>query len=216
LNSEKRLRFTAAGKAYYKVRVYEFNLPAGWSCPCAVQCLVKADRMTGRHKNGEQIEYKCYAAVAERFPSVREYRWANFDMLRRMTKQEMIDALTVALPSKATHIRIHGSGDFFNQDYFDAWLAIAQANPLVRFWAYTKSIRYWVARINSVPENLILQASYGGRDDALIATHALKYVRVVASREEADDAGLPVCVADDLAMSGSASFALIDNYAKAQ
>ena len=29
---------------YYKDKVYEFNIPAGHSCPYAVECLVKADR----------------------------------------------------------------------------------------------------------------------------------------------------------------------------
>lgn len=214
MSDESHLRFVLAGKNYYGLRVYEFNLPAGWSCPCAVQCLVKAHRITGHQKNGDQQEYRCYAAVAERFPSVRNSRWSNFDILRRMNKPEMVDALEVALPRPAAHVRIHGSGDFFNQAYFDAWVEVATAHPFIKFWAYTKSIRYWVERLNAVPSNLTLQASYGGRDDALIAEYGLKYVRVVASRHEAESFGLPVCIGDDLAMDGSQSFALIDNYAK--
>ena len=91
---------------YYPQPTHEFNLPAGWSCPMAVDCLTKADRDTGKLvKTGPG--YRCYAAVAERFPSVRDTRWANFEEVKRILKDP--DAL-FDIPARATHVRIHGSG----------------------------------------------------------------------------------------------------------
>lgn len=37
-----------------------------------------------------------------------------------------------------------------------------------------------------IPENLILTASYGGKQDKLISEYGLRYAKVVFSQEEAD------------------------------
>ena len=44
-------------------------------------------------------------------------------------------------------VRVHDSGDFFSQEYFDAWLEVARGRPRTRFYAYTKSLPFWVARL---------------------------------------------------------------------
>lgn len=206
------VRFTRISKGYYPFPVWEFNLPAGWSCPFATACLTKADRVTGKQTNGPEQEFKCYAAVVERYPAVRGVRWANFDQLKGKSVSEMADIISAAMPPSAKHVRIHGGGDFFNQSYFDAWLEVCERFPGVKFWAFTKSIGYWVARLDRIPGNLTLQASYGGRQDDLIEKHGLKYARVFKSIEEVNDSGLPLDVDDSLAMDGFTSFALLDNY----
>ena len=53
------------------------------------------------------------------------------------------------------------------------------------FYAYTKSLPYWVARLNEIPDNFILTASYGGRRDALIKKHNLRSVKIVHSTYQA-------------------------------
>ena len=58
------------------------------------------------------------------------------------------------------------------------WIEIAKENPTVEFWAYTKSLKYWVNRLNEIPNNLVLTASQGGRNDELIEKHGLKNVIV--------------------------------------
>ena len=62
---------------YYDGVVYEWNLPSGFSCPSALECLVKVDRETGKFDNRSNA-YRCYSAMQERFPTVREQRWKNF------------------------------------------------------------------------------------------------------------------------------------------
>jgi hypothetical protein len=186
---------------YYTGTVYEFNLPTGWSCPYADTCLVKVDKLTGRMENKSDA-YRCYAASAERFPGVRKSRWNNF--------QDAKQGKIPPLPRNAKHVRIHMAGDFFSQAYFDAWLEYCADHPDVEFWAYTKSLRYWVARKDSIPPNLVLTASYGGRDDHLIQEHGLKYALVV-TRDQAKGDSRPIDTNDDLARTPDVCFLLLDN-----
>lgn len=186
---------------YYTGTVYEFNLPTGWSCPFALECLVKVDKVSGKMENKSDA-YRCYAASAERFPGVRNSRWNNFEAAKRGEIPE--------LPKQAKHVRIHMSGDFFSQDYFDSWLEYCREHPSVEFWAYTKSLSYWVKRIDRIPENLVLTASYGGRSDHLIAEYNLKSATVV-SKKEAESDQRPIDYNDDLARTPFVSFLLIDN-----
>jgi hypothetical protein len=116
------------------------------------------------------------------------------------------------LTVKAKRVRIHTAGDFFSQDYFDGWLAFCLRHSDVHFWAFTKSLKFWVARIGQIPPNLMLQASKGGREDDLIAKHGLKYAEVVWSGAEAASKGLAVDVDDYLAAYGSKPFALLENF----
>lgn len=189
---------------YYTGVVYEWNLPTGSTCPFALECKVSVDRITGKFKR-EDKSYRCYAANAERFPAVRKSRWENFEMAKAGRLPNM--------PSKVKAVRIHAAGDFYNQEYFDLWLDYCTQHPDVEFWAYTKSVGYWVERLDQIPANLTLTASYGGRRDELIERYGLKSVRVFPS---ADDVplGLPIDTNDDYARKKDVHFALVDNFAK--
>jgi hypothetical protein len=188
--------------SYYQGVVYEWNLPSGWSCPHAKECLVKVHRDTGKFDDRSD-DYKCYSAVAERFPGVRDSRWRNFDYVRK--------GHVPILPNKATAIRIHASGDFFSQAYFDMWLNLCAEHPHREFWAYTKSLTYWVARLKVIPKNLVLTASIGGRHDHLIQQHDLKHVEVIKDVSQAN--GRPIDTCDDQARRPGVNFCLLDNFA---
>ena len=195
---------------YYEDKVYEFNLPAGHTCPQASECLLKADRETGKMTHGKNQVFRCYAAMTERFPAVRDARWSNLEAIR--ASKDMVNLISTAIPKKANRIRIHGSGDFFKQSYFDAWLEIARLNPDILFWAFTKSVQFWIKRMDTVPANLILQASRGGKQDRLIDEHNLKSATVYKTIALAKASGLPLDVDDKYACSNLGSFALVDNF----
>lgn len=190
---------------YYTGIVYEWNLPAGHTCPFAKECKVCVNRETGKFEKHEGA-FRCYAAAAERFPGVREHRWKNFEFVR--------NGGIPVLPAKAKHIRLHGSGDFFNEKYFLMWVQVAKDNPDVNIWTFTKSINYWVKHINDIPNNLILTASYGGKYDHLIEEYDLKSAKVFSTIDEINAAGLPVDVNDDWARVPDVKFGLLDNYYK--
>ena len=204
-----RLKFSKCSSFYSIKGVYELNLPSGHSCPFALECLSKVSEDTGKQLL-PKARFRCYASVVERYPAVRKQRWSNFRLLNTMGKGEMASTLIDSIPEKAQRIRIHGGGDFFSQDYFDAWLDVARARPEILMWAFTKSVVYWVNRLENIPQNLTLQASYGGRCDDLIEKHNLKFAKVFKSRDEVGD--LPIDTDDTLAMTGDKSFALLDNF----
>jgi len=188
---------------YYSDEVFAFNLPVGHTCPGAKECLVKVNRETGKQKNSSD-QYKCYAAAAERFPGVREHRWQNLE--------ECKNGDLPVPPKEARRVRIHESGDFFNQQYFDNWLAVCVSRPKDEFWAYTKSLLYWQRRIGEIPQNLQLTASYGGTHDDLIIKCGFKHCVVVNSLAEATFLNLPVDYNDDLARNPAIQgFALLEN-----
>jgi hypothetical protein len=56
---------------------------------------------------------------------------------------------------------------------------VAASNPDRLYYAYTKSLPYWVNALGDIPENLILTASFGGRCDPMIAEHDLRFAKVV-------------------------------------
>jgi len=73
-------------------------------------------------------------------------------------------------------------------------------------------LKYWVKRINDIPDNLVLTASYGGRSDELISEFNLKHTIVIKSKDDA--IGLPIDYNDDEARKPNVSFYLLDNNIK--
>ena len=188
---------------YWHNPSWEFSLPAGATCPFAKECKVTVGEHCGKFLNDSQ-SFRCYAASAERFPAVRNSRWRNY---RAVLAGIMPDL------SEATHIRIHMAGDFFSQDYFDRWLSVCWSHQATMFWAFTKSLPFWVARLDNIPPNLNLTASRGGTHDFMIERHGLKCATVYPCAEDVPT-GVPVDTNDFYAANGVQSFALIDNNCK--
>jgi hypothetical protein len=176
--------------------------------------LSKADPDTGKITDGARTEFRCFSASNEAvFSNVRNARWHNYQaLLTAKTAKAMsallIDGLADTVTRKTKAVRIHVSGDFFNQDYFDAWLLAAQNFPDTKFYAYTKSLNLWVARLNMLPPNFTLIASFGGRHDQLIAKFSLPSAVVVYHPEEAEALGLQIDHDDSHAQAGR-TFALL-------
>ena len=203
-----KLRF-GRGNAKLSREIATFSLPAGHTCPGACECLSKADKDTGKVTDGPESRFRCFAASQEGWSSVRGSRWANMQMLREAgVKAGMSDLILRSLPSWAQYVRIHVSGDFFSQEYFDAWAEVAALRPDIVFYAYTKSVPFWVTRKNTLTPNFRLTASRGGKFDKLIDEHRLPDAQVVFHPDEAGDRKLDKD--DSLAMAAQRdSFALL-------
>jgi len=194
----------------YKPNVFTFSLPSGHACPFALDCLSKANKDTGQITDGKQTLYRCFSATTEAYSKhARDQRWHNFDILRHLDYKSMVQALNDSLPSKCDICRVHVGGDFFNQRYFEAWLEVARLNPSTTFYAYTKSIPYWIANLDKIPTNFVLTASRGGRMDHLINAQSLKVAEVVFSLEEAEEKGLPIDHDEYHAINNTGNFALL-------
>lgn len=184
-----------------------FSIPAGHTCPGANLCLSRAHRDTGKITDGPDTVFRCYAASEEcRFPSVRQGRWRNFDLIRRLGPVELSAALPLSIAAardhKTTHVRWFGSGDCFSPQLRDAIVYCAEVFPDLDFYLYSKNLPIWLdgTKLRALPGNFYLTASYGGRFDYLIQQGLFpRTARVVFNQEEADRLGLPLDFNDSYA-----------------
>jgi hypothetical protein len=200
-------------------KVITFSLPSGYTCPGAEECLSYANRKTGKIKDGKHTKFRCFQASAEAiYPSLRNMVWNNFDALRNAAKAAGDGRETWALANlilqslqkeKFDICRVHVGGDFFSEEYFNAWILVAERLPDKLFYAYTKSLKTWRDFRGYVPSNLVLTASRGGKNDELINNHNFKCAEVVFSEEEAIEKGLEIDHDDSHAAYGDESFALL-------
>jgi hypothetical protein len=180
-------------------KIYSFDMLSGHSCPFAQKCLSKVVETDGKRKlvDGPEADHRCFSASTEiAFPVVHDSRSGNFQGLRTKNKSEMSELINSNIPENLGVCRLHVGGDFFNQEYFDAWIDVANKNSDRLFYAYTKSLPYWVKRLDSIPKNLILTASYGGRCDHMIPEHNLRNAIVVFHPSETK---LPIDHSDEWA-----------------
>jgi hypothetical protein len=194
-----------------KLKLKTFTLPAGWSCPAAKDCLSRADKVTGKIKDGPDTEFRCFAASAEAtYPSLRKMVWHNFGLLKDSLVDGVdacADLICASLPDKFDIMRVHVGGDYFSKKYLQAWIEVATRNPDKIFYSYSKSLHFFadVAR----PDNLVLTASRDGKYDEMIEQQGWKEALVVYSEQEAIDKGLEIDHDDTHAAFGSKSFALL-------
>ena len=210
----KLLRF-GFGNAKLIETIATFSLPSGFTCPCAKACLSKSNRQTGVITDGPDTEFRCFTASMEAvFPTLRASRWGNLDMLKECkTVAAMVDLICQSLApikDKVAKVRVHVSGDFFSENYFKAWMAVARAFPSLIFYGYTKRIGLLVKYKNELPANFRFVASWGGTEDNLIVKYNIKSAKVVFTENEAAALGLELDHADDHAYSADfKSFALL-------
>ena len=178
-------------------KIYSLDLLSGYSCPSANECLSKAIIVDGKRKikDGPKTKFRCFSASQEvQYTNVYNLRKHNFDTLRGLHVNDMIHELNQSMPDNLGICRIHVAGDFFNSNYMFAWMNMAMMHPDRLFYAYTKSLKYWLKYREWIDQldNFVLTASYGGRDDEMIAEHDLRSTTVVFSEAEAAEAGLEI------------------------
>lgn len=91
-------------------------------------------------------------------------------------------------------LRIHESGDFYSQEYLNAWYTLARTFPAITFYAYTKSFHLDFA---GRPANMRLIASYDpdSSEPATLPAHFTASFTIIAR-------GLPAtCIQDCTACS---------------
>ena len=209
------LFFGTTNKKLSYLNVTSFSLPAGYTCPFADICLSKFPRHGKKGDLKDYGEVRCFAASTEAaYRTVRERRWRNFDLLKRKSADEIGDLISKSIKEHERTkrgiqiLRIHDSGDFFNQNYFDGWLQAAKERPDIIFYAYTKAIPFWKARKEQIPPNLRLIASRGGKADDQIEAD-FREATIVSGVEEAIEKNLNIDVNEFLAIFGEGDFALL-------
>lgn len=213
------LEVPAISNFLVKRKVYSLDLLSGYTCPMAKDCLSKAVVQADgsrRIQDGPHTKFRCFSASQEvQYKNTFAARKYNFDLIRHAgTVARIASAIERSMPRNLGVCRIHVAGDFFNQRYFDAWLAVAKNNPDRLFYAYTKNLPCWIRRRSQVDnlDNFVLTASYGGKKDDIIGRYNLRFAQVVYSVDEAIDLKLPIDHDDSHAANPSTqtnSFALL-------
>lgn len=116
------------------------------------------------------------------------YSWSNvkpaFEKRYELTKtNNFINLMNSEIKKKkADFVRIHDSGDFYSKAYIQKWFTIANDNPNVKFYAYTKSFILFQGL--NIPDNLDIIFSEGGKHDKLINTKIDRHARIFDNKEE--------------------------------
>ena len=143
---EGRKLSLSAGNKKLPYNTLIFNIPAVLTCPFKTSFCAA----------------KCYALKAERlYRNTRQARKNNYTMSRLDSFAEdiisAIHGINLKLPNLIKNFRIHESGDFYNQSYFNQWQSVAREFPEIQFYAYTKS---FFLNFEDKAPNLILIASF--------------------------------------------------------
>ena len=163
-------------------RVFNFGIPAQSTCLWADKC-----------------KAYCYASKGA-------YAWSNvkpaFERRLECTKTDDFIPMMIGeiLSKKATHIRIHDSGDFYSREYLHKWFKIMESLPNVEFYAYSKSLPLFVNE--RLPKNFTLIKSEGGKRDDLINPLTDRHARIFKSESELKKAGYVNASDDDLKAIG--------------
>lgn len=127
----------------------------------------------------------CYAKQGRyTSPNVIAARIRN---LEASQSGSFVSDILEALSHKPSYnvVRIHDSGDFYSQEYFDKWCRISASRPDMVFYAYTKA---HTLNMGQRPDNLRITRSLGGRYDRLVNL-AESHSRIFATPAARDAAG---------------------------
>jgi hypothetical protein len=166
-------------------RIWTWTLPA-WvvtlpdggkfnTCPSAGECapMCYARKGTYRFSNVLNAHMRNLMLILESLPE-----WERA-MSRELDHPKFHDA----------HVRVHDAGDFFNDQYLEAWLRIITDHPHTVFYCYTKEVGRFrrIVEPRTLP-NFRYVYSYGGRQDSAIMDSDRR-CDVFPSNESLEDAG---------------------------
>jgi len=93
-----------AGNAKLPNSTLTFALPSGYTCPGALLCLARADRLTGRITDGPQQRFRCHEASIESLrTNARQSRWRNFELIKDLESGPMAELLMAGISAARSH-----------------------------------------------------------------------------------------------------------------
>jgi hypothetical protein len=165
-----------------KCRVYNFGIPAKDTCLWAGEC-----------------KKYCYASKGA-------YIWSNVKPAfeRRLDATKLNDfpkmMIQEIIKVKATHIRIHDSGDFYSREYLHKWFKVMDALPDIKFYAYSKSLPLFDGE--TLPKNFTLIKSLGGKLDKKLDLND-RHAKIFKTVKEMRKAGYADASSNDLVAIGN-------------
>lgn len=203
--------FFGRGNAKLPESTLTFALPSGFTCPGALQCLARADRITGKITDGPSQQFRCHEASVEALrTNVRKKRWRNLEIISGLSPDQMTTLLMAGISCardyKSTHVRWFTGGDCFSAALRDAIIQCSRNTPELTHYLYTKNLYIWLddsetpSGLRRLPSNLRVTASWGGKFDYLLEAGMFpRTARVVSTCREALELKLPIDFSDRLA-----------------
>lgn len=204
------IKYLSVGNEKLKKSSDDLKTVVAWGIPAGPETCPNA----GACKNG------CYAKSGRyMFANVRNklnerLQLAQSDDFIRIIDDE-INYLKKKNAGKTLYVRVHDTGDFYNEEYALKWLAIARMNPDVKFYAYTKMITMFMAyeSFGRIPDNFRIIFSYGGIEDEYIPADK-PHARIFETVDDLNAAGYVDCSANDLLIYTTDKVGLVYHGAK--
>jgi hypothetical protein len=116
----------------------------------------------------------CYAIKEQRiYPGALLAREQRFTASKSPDFVVRIHKELAKRKKRPKYFRVHASGEFYSQDYVDAWAEIARQNSDVIFYAYSKRMKTFdFSNIDALPNFVIIDSlfftglNYGPKDQA--------------------------------------------------
>jgi len=119
----KPLRLSYGMNARYHSSIPLFNLPHILTCPGKTRW----------------CEKKCYTWHSHRISQTsRASRQRNYNYSKRSDFVVRMDSVIKQM-GLVNYMRLHESGDFYDENYFLKWLKIINLNPNIKFLVYTRT-----------------------------------------------------------------------------
>ena len=200
-----------------------FSKSSGLTCPGANKCKAYADiNAQGKRsvKRFKDTEFTCYSATLEAlYPSLYNLTRHNTSLLNEYIKKDdfngLVECFNVSLNKKRSKninlVRWNQSGDIYSRFELEALKKVCELNKDLMFYFYSKNLILYPSN-RSIPNNMKITASYGGKYDYLIDRGYFKrFSKVVFSTNEAKILNLPIDVDDTHAYQdkGANGFALL-------
>lgn len=181
-----------------KMPGFSFGLPAGDACPASKAMAVDPDSICGQ----------CYALRGNyTFPAVKRtgaarLEWVRNNLANGEFVRIIVNAIRFHYPTEQGLFRIHDRGDFFSNEYVDAWYEIVKTFPNIKFWVPTREYifparKVRLERLASLP-NITVKPSaltFGGIVDPEAIAGLDASSGVCKTVEEAESLGFAVCPA---------------------
>jgi hypothetical protein len=200
-----------------------FSKSSGLTCPAANKCKAIAmmnDQGKRSIKRFKDTEFTCYSATLEAlYPSLYNLTRHNTSLLNEYIKKDnfngLVDCFNYSINQKRTKncnlVRWNQSGDIYTRFELEALKQVCKLNKDLIFYFYSKNLILYPTN-RSIPENMFITASYGGKYDYLIDRGYFKrFSKVVFSEAEARLLNLPIDNDDSHAYmdKGKNGFALL-------
>jgi hypothetical protein len=174
----------------HDIVLYSFGLPAIKTCPQADKC-----------------KRYCYAnkGCYKMYPNVIKAQDARLELTKTpvlffAAVSQQLDAIIRKAHGKDIYIRIHDSGDFYNNTYLHTWRMIFDKYSNVKFYFYTKSIA--MIKAIDLPDNAIAIYSLGGLQDAMVNIDSDRHAKIFSDIDTMRSEGYIDASQDDLIAIG--------------